>query len=132
MRCDGFVSDHGVTLVLPGETTAIGTARNFVREQLAADPTDRADDIVLVVSELVTNAVEYGSGEIEVRFARERSAIEVVVSSESGDLPNPTELPAVDEFRGRGLHIVSSLSDNVAIGADHDVVTITCRFELPD
>lgn len=130
MRCDGPMTDDGVSLVLPGQTTSIATARAFVRDQIGRAAGDRTDDIILVVSELVTNAFEYGAGDIEVRLVSQPTAIELVVSSESGGLPSPSELPDAEALRGRGLPIVESLSDNVAISADHDMVTVTCRFDL--
>jgi anti-sigma regulatory factor (Ser/Thr protein kinase) len=91
---------------------------------------DRHDDVELVVSELVTNAIEHGSGgDVEVVVRHEPGSLEVSVCSVADSLPVPQHRPApAHHTRGRGLPIVAALSDSVMITGDHDSVRVTCRF----
>ncbi len=68
------------------ETSSIGAARRFARVAVADAVADLDDvlagDVELAVSELVTNAVEYGLGEpVAVRVAADSTTIVVSVSS---------------------------------------------------
>jgi anti-sigma regulatory factor (Ser/Thr protein kinase) len=69
------------------------------------------DDVLLVVSELVTNAVLYGHGHIELRLAFDGPHLMGAVSDEG---PGFTQtLPLVDPARigGHGLYIVGRVAD---------------------
>ncbi|WP_040692797.1 ATP-binding protein, partial [Nocardiopsis prasina] len=56
-------------------------ARDFVRDTLAEWSADQAaDDVVLLVSELVTNAVVHAESNLELVVRRLPSAVEVVVA----------------------------------------------------
>lgn len=131
-RSDAMISGQW-SLVIPGDTGSIAPAREFARSHLgdAIDPV-RASDIALAVSELVTNAVEYGLGdEIEITIGCRDDVVELMVTSRSLGLPLPRSEPVgVDALRGRGLQIVASLSDHIAVSASGDVVTVRCSFDL--
>jgi anti-sigma regulatory factor (Ser/Thr protein kinase) len=64
-------SEDSIVLALPASTAAPGIARREVSGWLRAHPLPIAvmDDVVLVVSELVTNAVEHASSEPELAVA---------------------------------------------------------------
>jgi anti-sigma regulatory factor (Ser/Thr protein kinase) len=123
-----------------GETSSIGHARRFVRDATAGvgDSIVRADlagDLELAVSELVTNAVQYGlAGPVTVRVNVTDAAIEVSVRSArtSSRITDPSTwagpLPAMRT--GRGLAIVRAISDDVSVDADDDNVTVRCTFGL--
>ncbi|MFE6719436.1 ATP-binding protein [Streptomyces albidoflavus] len=68
-----------------------------------------ADDIVVTVSELVTNAIEHGEGTVTLRARLADGEVLVEVGDES---PAPARLrtPTDDEVRGRGLLLVSVLA----------------------
>lgn len=76
-----------------------------------------ADYIVLAVSELVTNAVQHGCGEVglRVRFATGELRIEV-----SDANPKPAELRSADDDdeSGRGMFIVAFFSKGWGVSAD--------------
>lgn len=127
---------HEDTIAVPGAVTSVGPARDFVRRALGSSapaPVDpnRVDDIVLVTSELVTNAIENGTGgDVDIAVAFSDGRIELTVASVSTGLPSPTdELPPVDALRGRGLFIVAAISDDVAFERDGDVTRVTCVFD---
>lgn len=82
-------------------------ARRFVRAKLADG--DRIDDVVLMVSELVTNAVRYGpSGRVYLRLIDgDVLRVEVQQLSNSETTLNGHYKPG----SGYGLKIVEALSD---------------------
>jgi anti-sigma regulatory factor (Ser/Thr protein kinase) len=87
---------------------------------------DRLADLEVVVSELVTNALRYGSGHGELRIWR--AGDEVVCEVRSGgriDDPLAGRVPPAEDCdHGRGLLLVNYLSDLVrtATGGDGTVV----------
>ena len=102
---------------------------------LAGPESDLQDDLELAVSELVTNAIEHGLQE-PVTVIVVATADTVVVSVRSVRTPagiaDPSTwaspLPTVRT--GRGLAIVRSISDEVAVDADDATVTVHCTFRL--
>lgn len=67
----------------------------------------------LLVSEIVTNAVRHGAGEITLRLRLDPPGIGVAVSDTSDRLPvvSPAPPPA-DQGSGRGLLIVDAVSSD--------------------
>ena len=118
---------------LPPSTHA---ARDFVVGELRrATASDRTvNNFELIVSELVTNSVQYGNGsEIVVGIdAVSDGWYAVSVSSGvDGKLPplDPTSWTVADaEMRnGRSLGIVRSLADDVAVAVNDGRLVIVCR-----
>ena len=74
--------------VLISETASVRAARRFVLDQLAGVLVHRHDDIALVTSELVTNAIEHGAGEeITVEVAPSAGGFDLTVCSTSPSVP---------------------------------------------
>ncbi|MGW4750430.1 ATP-binding protein [Streptomyces sp. NPDC004290] len=69
-----------------------------------------ASSVVLVVSELVTNAIEHGHGEVELEIRVVSGTISVSVTDEN---PAPAVLkqPEPDDTSGRGMALVEAYSD---------------------
>lgn len=91
---------------------------------------DVAADVALVVSELVTNALEHGSGEaVSVAYGATESGFELCVSSASTGrlVPIQATVPS-DRDRGRGLQIVASLADEISIVDAGGDIAVRCRF----
>lgn len=67
------------------------------------------DEALLVVSELVTNAVMHGRGPIELRLTRRAGGLRIAVSD-----ADPSPVSAVDrgieDPTGRGLRIVAAIA----------------------
>lgn|GEM_PF-1772024 len=124
-----------------GHTSSVRAARLFVRQaaaevlDLEGSESDLPGDLELVVSELVTNAIEHGLDE-PVTVIVAATADTVVVSVRSVRTPSgiadpstwASPLPAVRT--GRGLAIVRSISDEVLVDADDAAVTVHCTFRL--
>ena len=99
---------------LPGKPGSVKIARDFTRGTLHdwAMPA-LADDAVLVVSELVTNALRYGTGSpdgqpgIWLRLLTQPPYLMCLVTDASRDIP--LRRPAgADAVTGRGLQVIES------------------------
>ena len=85
-------------------------ARQAARTALAELPDPLADDVTLVVSELVSNAVEHagGRGELTVTVTEAGTVVDVA-DSDPRPLPGMSR-PTADQRTGRGLLIVAALA----------------------
>ncbi|MDZ7677712.1 MAG: ATP-binding protein [Acidimicrobiales bacterium] len=127
--------DQPLEVRLVASVDAVPTARHRVSRWLAQARTDRVmnDELALVVTELVTNAVEASPGPdatIEVHGHFDRGPTVVLQVSDHGrgfDLARSLEFPAVRAVRGRGLPIVDALTDDLVVErrGDTTVVEIT-------
>jgi anti-sigma regulatory factor (Ser/Thr protein kinase) len=97
---------------LDGEAQTVGHARTTIRTLLTqlTLAAELVDDIVLMVSELVTNAFLYGAAPYELVVNVDHQEIVCVVVDSGEPLPAP-RTPDLDSEGGRGLHIVAALSD---------------------
>ena len=98
----------------PGDVQAPAAARRWV-----ASSVDhlvhgwigrRSDDLVLVVSELVTNSVRAGAASVEVELVSAGDDVELHVTDDAPGWPEARH-PDWDEARGRGLAIVTDVAD---------------------
>jgi signal transduction histidine kinase len=69
------------------------------------------DDVILVVSELVTNAVRAGASLVRVQIDIDPTQICVQVADDAAGWPTPRD-PLHSEVQGRGLAIVEQLADS--------------------
>ncbi|MEW1721881.1 ATP-binding protein [Streptomyces sp. NPDC093109] len=104
-------------LVLVSEPQSVGAARGWVREfvgsRLPAASGERAGDIELVVSELVTNAIRYGSepgDSVLVVLAVLPAFVRVEVHDPVRRRPRVRAVSR-QRARGRGLFIVAALAE---------------------
>ena len=67
------------------------------------------DVIALLVSELVTNAVEHGEGPVKIEITDGNGCLRVEILDDSAAEPRPREA-APDALSGRGLEIVEKLA----------------------
>ncbi|MFJ5024895.1 SpoIIE family protein phosphatase [Streptomyces goshikiensis] len=110
VRTHPFPADRVGVWQLPDTPTAVATARRLVRDRLAGWGVERetAHDTELIVSELVTNAVRYGSPPLELRVINDR-ALTCEVRDGSASTPRLRHASVADEG-GRGLFIVAQLA----------------------
>ncbi|MFJ2829478.1 SpoIIE family protein phosphatase [Streptomyces sp. NPDC087263] len=109
-RTHALGADRIAEWQVPSDPAAVGEVRASVTRQLARWG---LDDMVfateLILSELVTNAIRYGSGPIRVRMLRDRSLICEVFDAGSTS-PHLRYAASTDEG-GRGLFLVAQLSE---------------------
>jgi anti-sigma regulatory factor (Ser/Thr protein kinase) len=97
--------------VLPPDLAGAGDARAFVRARLEShDLHYLLDDIRLVVSELVANAVVHGRPPVMLTLEEQPLQVLVTVSDESPALPLALPPGNVTALSGRGLSIVAMVS----------------------
>ncbi|HEX2894664.1 MAG TPA: ATP-binding protein [Marmoricola sp.] len=99
---------------LPGDLHAPSAARAFVADafegEVGARETPETHDVVLVVSELVTNSVRAGADVIGVELVATDLRVELSVIDDAPGVP-VTQHPGWDELHGRGLAIVEDVAD---------------------
>ncbi|NUL06161.1 SpoIIE family protein phosphatase [Streptomyces lunaelactis] len=113
--------------LLPREPRSVGRARELARAQLLSWNLEAlVDTVELLVSELVTNALRYGEGEIRLRLLRDRT---LVCEVWDAGLVQPRRRRARDtDEGGRGLQLVGLLS--AAWGSRRTPRGKTVWFEL--
>jgi anti-sigma regulatory factor (Ser/Thr protein kinase) len=96
--------------VLSGDAISASRARDFVCFRLVEHALlYLVEDMRLVVSELVTNAIEHARTPLLVRIEQESQVVLLTVQDRSLDLPHE-RFPEVQNAGGRGLFIVDLLS----------------------
>ncbi|MFJ7177283.1 SpoIIE family protein phosphatase [Streptomyces massasporeus] len=127
-RVQGLPTESVGDWTLPREPRSVGRAREYARAQLLAwDMEPLVDTTELLVSELVTNALRYGEGEIRLRLLLDRTLVCEVWDS---GLVQPRRRRARDtDEGGRGLQLVGLLS--AAWGSRRTPRGKTVWFELP-
>ncbi|MYW19019.1 ATP-binding protein [Streptomyces sp. SID2955] len=105
-------------LRLEGESGVVPLARDFTRQALyawgwlPADTADRraaAEDVLLVVSELVTNACLHAEGPDELLLACDNKVIRIEVSDQGTGQPAPRTPHRAGRPGGHGMFIVQRL-----------------------
>jgi anti-sigma regulatory factor (Ser/Thr protein kinase) len=133
-RDRGSVIDWRISV--PGVPAIVAVARRLVRAALQHSP--RCDDIELVTSELMTNAIRHTpSGEagsvvtLRIRGREGWARVEVAdLGSPSWAEPEPA---AMEDERGRGLSIIQVLADRSGHEpeADGQVSWAEIHWDLP-
>lgn len=117
------------------ELREVATAREWLRTHLPDLPPDVSRDAQLVLSELVTNAIEHGTGDPVVVSADRRPDAVVLTVESVGPAPS---VGAVDSWRvaeahevtGRGLGIVRAVADSVDVMKTADRLVVTARLDV--
>ncbi|MEU3087989.1 ATP-binding protein [Streptomyces massasporeus] len=91
-------------------------------------PESLTADVVVIVSELVTNAIQHGYGEIKLRVQCSVDRLLVEVSDQNSA---PARMRPVhdEDTRGRGLHMVDQLA--MHWGVSDDGLTTWAAFGIP-
>lgn len=110
-RSENQVSTTEV-IELDGDPDAPARGRHAVTAVLDSwgCDTDTRDNLLLVVSELVTNAVVHGAEPIVVTMVRAPERIRVEVTDGADDSSPHTNRAAADAENGRGLSVVTRLA----------------------
>ncbi|PKW11741.1 Anti-sigma regulatory factor (Ser/Thr protein kinase) [Streptomyces sp. 1222.5] len=131
----GASSPGSASFDLPAVPVAVGTARRLVLDLLTAldVPGQVRDDVILVTSELVTNALVHAAGErIACRLHRTADRVRIEVEDQDGGPGLPVVgRPGPDEQHGRGLFLVEALSSDWGVTAVPDRPACVVWAELP-
>ncbi len=130
---------HGVhsCLSVPADLTVVSFVRSALACVLTREewPADGAGRVLLASTEALTNAIEHGSPgggavEVELSVTADRVDIRVLDEGHPGEpLPVvPTEPPPPTALRGRGLIIISRLSDDFELSARGDGTEVDVGF----
>ncbi|MFI0241960.1 ATP-binding protein [Streptomyces sp. NPDC016845] len=113
---------------------SVPRARRWFRKFIAPhDEGCPVDDCVLLISELVTNAVVHGRSDepwvVRVRWFREGTSLRVEVHNPG--LPGNVQLrrPDADDSHGRGLLLVDAIADSWHSGSSRFGGTVA-SFEM--
>lgn len=119
---------------LTADNSEVAPARHYIRglARQVLGHGERADDLELAASEVLTNAVMHGGGHtIAVKVFTTGSALRVEVrDSGRSDSPHIPDAPINDN--GRGLTIVEAFTDRWGAKreADHTLVWFEVDFEI--
>ncbi|MFG1684343.1 ATP-binding protein [Nonomuraea sp. NPDC049269] len=96
---------------LPHKPSSVPKARHLTRELLIDWGYSGQGDVAeLLVSELVTNALKYVKGTVELSFTAEDGLLRIEVEDANPELPQAGAAPRPDDERGHGLRLVDMLS----------------------
>lgn len=106
-----------VTVELPSTPLAPRAAREATRRVLGRWAMDQAaDDVLLLVSELVTNAVFHAESSVTVALRTDGRAVRVEVHDDSPVAPVQDAFTD-DALRGRGIALVDAVSTRWGVDA---------------
>ncbi|WP_234017546.1 MULTISPECIES: SpoIIE family protein phosphatase [unclassified Streptomyces] len=130
-RVHGLPKDAVGDWSLAPEARSVARARELARDQLTDwGLQDLVDTTELLVSELVTNALRHGHGEIRLRLLLDRS---LVCEVWDADLAQPRRRRARDtDEGGRGLQLVGLLSEGWGSRRTPRGKTVWFELALPD
>ncbi len=121
----------------------IPLARHLLSDWMEHVPVEEAEqgDLLLVASELCSNAVRHASGApsaLALRAWAEGDAIVVEVEDDGDGFelnsPYDVEVPDLDAERGRGLYVVRALTDDLSVerSGNRTIVRVVRRAVLPE
>jgi anti-sigma regulatory factor (Ser/Thr protein kinase) len=123
------LSDRGITQTLPADPRSVATARRVITTAcgLAGQSAERCDQMVLLTSELVTNAVLYGRSTVRLIVTWTGIGMRVEVGDDNARAPvvRVSDPSAID---GRGMTLVNELADEW--GVAHDGTGKRVWFEM--
>ena len=125
-------ADHHATWELPAEPAAVRRARGLVRDRLARWDLDHmAHPTMLLVSELVTNAIRHAGGRLTLRLIREGGLVCEVFDSSDGR-PRVRHRDDGDDMAesGRGLQVVGRLARRWGVRRTAGGKVVWCEQEL--
>jgi anti-sigma regulatory factor (Ser/Thr protein kinase) len=138
----GFIADtvdpwawttQRITADFPPSSTSPAAARRFAQEAMRSwDLVDRVDDTILIVSELVTNSIEYSSStSVSVDLAYAEGNVYVAVSDTATNSLPVLRRPGQGTHAGRGLRIVGSSSTWWGVTAASQAKTVWAEISRP-
>lgn len=105
--------DGSRSMQFAGDVGDAAATRRWTRESLQGVSDDELEDVLLIVTELVSNAADHGASPhaLRLRHLTEPSRLRVEVDDASTDLP-VLGVSRLSGNRGRGMVIVDRLAKN--------------------
>jgi hypothetical protein len=114
---------------LPGQVGSSAAARRFVVTQLAEwTYLGSVDDVLIVATELVNNAVRYTHGGVLLRLSLSEGCLRLEVGDDSSAVPAPRQ-PGPDG--GFGLHVVEKICTNWGVELLNQGKIVWCECLRP-
>ncbi|MGI5134275.1 ATP-binding SpoIIE family protein phosphatase [Streptomyces sp. CA-106110] len=130
-RTRAFDAENVATRSLPPDAAAVAAARRWTSRQLVRWMLNElAYTTALVVSELVTNAVRYSTGPVELRLINDDRTLICEVSDTSSAAPRLRK-PGLSDESGRGLSIVTQLTQHQGTRYTASGKTVWTEQDLP-
>jgi anti-sigma regulatory factor (Ser/Thr protein kinase) len=105
-----------LTLNLPRHPSAPGLARAAARRSFAGELTfERLSELSLVITELVSNALVHGRGQVVLRLQLDDGIVRGEVIDQGGGFEHEIRVRGADELGGRGLFLVEALTNRWGI-----------------
>jgi anti-sigma regulatory factor (Ser/Thr protein kinase) len=101
-----------------------------IGQALGAPEADILNDVALIVSELVTNAVQAGSGAVLTRLELHRDTLHIAITDSAAGRP-ASKSPSATTTSGRGLLIVDHLAIDWGVTYIEDGKTVWAVLPLP-
>jgi anti-sigma regulatory factor (Ser/Thr protein kinase) len=115
------VGERTVAYVLAADPRSVAEARHAVAKacRLAGESVERCEQMVLLTSELVTNAVLYGRSAVQLVISWAPGHMRVEVGDDNARPPvlRSSDPSAID---GRGLRLVNELADDWGVQHEGD------------
>jgi anti-sigma regulatory factor (Ser/Thr protein kinase) len=118
---------------LPRDPSSAGAARRFIEARVSAwsFPQPAAEQLVLIGSELVTNAVLHARTDLTLTLELDDGRARISVKDQS-KAPATLRHYRTDALTGRGLGVVASLSDSWGISAAADGKVVWAEVAAAD
>jgi anti-sigma regulatory factor (Ser/Thr protein kinase) len=92
------------------QLTEIVAARRFAEQTIGSDHA-RLADVLVIVSELASNAIRHAHTGFSLRVCSKREQVRIEVADHGGGWPEATRRETVTSEGGMGLNLVAALSD---------------------
>jgi anti-sigma regulatory factor (Ser/Thr protein kinase) len=118
-----------LSLVVPRGPRGPRIARRVAQERFGSELSeDQLERTLLIVSELTTNAIVHGRGQVRLRLALDGRDMHGEVIDEGGGLERRARTRGVDEIGGWGLDLVAAITDRWGIheGSNHVWFRLGC------
>ncbi|MFD5827186.1 ATP-binding protein [Lentzea sp. NPDC060358] len=117
---------------LPEDSPPLVHIRRWLRATFRGCRDDLLDDILLVCTELVSNAYDHACGPRDVRVARDAGGRVIRVEVDDASprvLPTPG-VSSIGSFRGRGMTLVNALASDWGVRTGGERKTVWAEFAV--
>lgn len=115
------------------EPAAVAAARHWATDQLSVlfdAPGDAADDVALLVSELVSNCVQARCHDFALAIEAHHNSVRVEATDDAPGMPTPVKASS-DDVSGRGLLIIEKVAADWGVQPVPAGKTVWAELQLP-